>query len=392
VTDFEPGLAARLDRRAARGWPRMTVALAAAGCALIVVGVVAFGGADLGEGGLDGDAARLPGTLLSLAVAAGGFFLVARAPSAPLRTAGVVASALGVPAALIFVSFDEGSLLPFSPETVLIGSTAAWGLSYRFGPGRGRTFYLGAALVGGWLAILELIESVFSYPFFAIEGFFEGLTRDLEGGFTTVPTPSFPGATPTSFPRFTVPIGDGAPSPELPSGLGRVTDVPDATTIAILSLLFGITYVLVGRWLDRRGFAGEATPFAFAGVVALFVGIAAFSEDIDAAGAGLLFVVVGLLLAAYGASAGRRGTTWWGGGAVFVGAFVIVGDAAGDSERGFGALAVVLGAGAVALAHAIARSTREPADDEPGPSFGAQPSGVSSQRPLPLDGGGVGRG
>ena len=78
---------------------------------------------------------------------------------------------------------------------------------------------------------------------------------------------------------------------------------------------------------------------------------------------------------------------------MFVGVFLIAGDAGGDSARTFGVVAIVFGAGVVALAHVLARSTGEPADDQPGPSFGGlQPSGDSVQRPLPVDGGGDGLG
>jgi hypothetical protein len=354
---------ARLDRRVARAWPRLTITLAAAGCGLIVFGVLAFGVADLGDGGLSGGASQLPGVMLSL----------------------------GVPATLFFMTFDDSALPPFSIDLVLLGSTAAWVMSYVAGPGKGRLFYLGAALLGAWLTMLELVESVFSFPFSSIGGFFDELSGVSRGLGSTSSTLLPPFTVPGS-PTVTIPGIPPTPIDLLPS---RFTHVPDPGSICMLSVVFGIGYLITARALDRRGQAGRATPFTFAGIVALFVGIAVgfLGLELEASVAGAAFIVAGVLVATHGAGTARRGTTWAGGAAVFVGVVLIAGDAAGESARTFGIVAIVFGLGVVALAHVLARSTGEPADDAPGPSFGGlQPSGGSVHRPLPVEGGGDGLG
>ena len=55
----------------------------------------------------------------------------------PLATAGTVAAALGVPAFMFFVTFDENGLPPYNTEAILIVSTAVWLGTYVVGPGQG---------------------------------------------------------------------------------------------------------------------------------------------------------------------------------------------------------------------------------------------------------------
>jgi hypothetical protein len=381
------------DRIHARATPRFAVTMAAAGCAAIVVGVLGLGGNELGDPGLDGTAAKLPGAALALAVTVGGLLVVRRNPSPALRAAGIVAATLGVPATVLFLTFSEGSFPPFSFDLVLVASTGVWFALYRLGPGRDHAFYLGAALVGAWLAVLELTESVLSFPFRAIGGFFEGFARILEEPVISVPQPrssipDIPSLTIPDLPSITIPPITGIDG----FGTGRSLDVPDPATIAVLSLLFGAGYLLAMRVLDSRGQVGRATPFAFAGVAATLLGLIALSTEIEEAALGALFVVVGGVVAALGAWVGRRGTTWAGGVGIGAGIVLVAGDLAGDSARTFGACAIVMGIGAVIAAHAIGRSTGEPADDEPGPSFAHYASGGSSQRPEPVEGGGDGLG
>ncbi len=83
----------------------------------------------------------------------------------PLATAGVVASATGIPPLLFFLTVDVNDLPPYSTEAILYVSTLAWFACWAVGPGKGRPFYLGAALVGFFLSVLQVVEGVFDSPF-----------------------------------------------------------------------------------------------------------------------------------------------------------------------------------------------------------------------------------
>ena len=138
-----------------------------------------------------------------------------------------------------------------------------------------------------WLSLLQLTEKVFTAPFDSFVAFTDATV------------------TPTFDPETGAVIDD--------SSFGQVVrDAPDPTTIGLISLGLGIGFLLVGRWLDRNGQHGAATPFAVAGLPCLVVGVGALAPDLEASGTGLLMVVIGLALAYHGASVWRRATTWLG--------------------------------------------------------------------------------
>lgn len=313
----------RLGPRAARRpLPRLTIALAAAGCALAVVGALVVGGDRLG-GDEGDDGSQLPGILLTAAVVAVGFALLARARTGPLATAGAVAAALGVPPLLFFLTFDEGSFPPYSTDTILFVSTAVWAVSFAAGPGRGRPLFLGAAAIGLWMAILQATESVFDFPF----GLFDlAAARALDDtGFETEFEP----------------------------------DTPDLRNIGILSLAFAAAYLVLARRWDRRGFAGAATPLTAAALVIIPVGLLTLANELEALGTGLLTTVVGAAVAAHGASVGRRATTWLGAVGVAFGVLTVVGELVEEATPG-GLVLMAVGAGLVVAADAIRRATGEP--------------------------------
>jgi hypothetical protein len=313
ATSFLDSLGARSRRRAE---PRPSIAIAGAGCALAVLGVLIVAG---DTGTTDGDFNRVPGILLSALVVAAGYVTLTATRQGPVATAGAAAAALGVPPLMFFLTFDEGSSPPYSTEGILIVSTLVWLATYAIGPGRGRPFFLGAGLVGAWLSVLQLTENVFDAPFV-----FVGVTASSDGGFD-----------------------------------GPTIDVPDPTTIALLSLAFGLGYLVLCRWLDRRGHHGTATPFALATLPTLFVGVVAMADDLEQAGTGLLALLVGAALAYHGATVGRRATAWVGGGATALGAAVFLGDMTDDATVG-GMLFLAAGIALVAAAHAVAAALNEP--------------------------------
>ena len=311
----------RLGPRARRrAVPRLTIALAAGGCALVVLGALTVGGDGLGGDG--GDPSQLPGLLASGAVVAGGFVLLSRFPSGPLATGGAVAVVFGIPLVLFFLTFDENTLPPYSTETILFGSTAAWAAAYAVGPARGRPLFLGAAGIGLWATLLQLTEGVFDFPFDAVNTFGVGFEDD----------------------RF---------------GQSFRPDAPDPATVGLLSLLVAAGYLLLARRWDRQRFAGAATPLTAAALAIIPFGIGFLAGDLEAVGTGLLTSAIGIVVAAHGADVGRRATTWLGGAGAAIGVLIVVTDVVDEATPG-GLLLMLLGAGAIAGAEALRRATNEP--------------------------------
>ena len=322
-----PPLLARLGARTRRrAQPRASVALAGAGCGLVVAGalVLSIEGATNGGGGFN----RWPGLLLTALVAVSGVLVQRLAPRAPLATAGTVAVVLAVPACITFATLDPGGLTPISPEPILILSTLVYGSLYVTGPGRGRPAYLGAAAVGLWATVLQVAEGAFDVP-----GRLLGIFL-----FPVFPFPYLFGL------GFEAEYGDG----EL---VGRPLgfDAFDPATAGFLSLAIGVGFVLLSRRLDRQGFAGAATPLLVAAVPALQSAVFLLADELEAAGTGLLVIAIGVGLLVHGASVGRRATTWVGALLASGGVVPIVVDATDDAGV-VGVLLLFAGAGFVALA------------------------------------------
>jgi hypothetical protein len=321
-----------------RAEPRASIAIAGAGCALGVLGVMIVAG---DTGASDGDFNRAPGILLSALVVAAGFFVLTSMREGPLATAGAAAAALGVPPLMFFLTFDQDGFPPYSTDGILIVSTVVWLATYAVGPGRGRPFFLGAGLIGLWFTVLQLTENLFDTPF--------GMMGPFGGGFQSTSSDYMIGGSGM----------DGAPEPFLPPGMnGPRFDIPDPTTLGLLSLGLGITFLVICRWLDTRGHHGAATPFAFATLPTLYTGATFLIEDLEQAGTGLLVMVLGGALAWHGASMGRRITAWTGGAAAAIGAAVFLSDMTDDATVG-GMLFIAAGIGLVAAAHAVASALGE---------------------------------
>jgi hypothetical protein len=339
TTSFLDSLGERTRRRAE---PRTSIAIAGAGCALGILGVLIVAG-DTGVDDSSGDFNQLPGIVLSALVVAAGFFVLATAREGAMATGGTVAAALGVPPLMFFLTFDENSFAPYSAEGILIVSTVVWLGAYLVGPGRGRPFFLGSGLIALWLTVLQLTEKVFDVPFSPWSWFFFG-------------TPTFE-STGSEIDPTTGEIIGGDFSGD---GFGPSFHSPDPATIGMLSLGLGVAFLVCGRLLDKGGRHGAATPFAFAALPCLTIGVIALAPDLEAAGSGLLMVAIGLALAYLGATVWRRATTWIGGGVAALGLAVFLGDMAGDSATTAGMLFIAGGIGLVFAGHAIAVALTEP--------------------------------
>jgi hypothetical protein len=343
------GFLARLGAWAGRrAEPRLWISLAGAGCALAVAGVVIISGdAQVGEEGFS-DGSRLPGIILCLVVAAGGYALLHWFAETPAATAGVTAIALAVPPFFYFLTFDADGTPPWSAEGILALSALAWLVSYVMGPARGRPLLLGAGLVAVVLLAFQFAEEPFS------------------AGFEATFVDESPFAPEEPFP------GDGQVTSE--------GEEPDPTTLGIISLVFGAAYLVAARLLDRRGFAGTATPFVVASLAAIPAGIAFLGDDLEAAGAGAAAIVAGLVVAWLGARSGRRASTVIGAGGMALGIVLIIADAMEESSPTSIGIALLVAGGAVALgAQILHMQTGESPQMAPGPSVFGRPGPPAGQ-------------
>jgi hypothetical protein len=307
--------------------PRLGVSVAGVGVAVAVIGVLVWGGdylAGSGSGaGGPSDSHRLLGIALSLVTIAIGYALAIGTRSGPLATAGVAASALGIPVLLGFLTFTAhpSSGPPFSFDAVVLVSVAIWLLSYAVVPGtRGHGFYLGLASTLMWIYVIDKAEPAAFSPLRIARSF-------------------------------------------LPAGLGFDVRTPDWGTVSLLSFLFGLGYYAIMAIMDRVGRSGAAVPLAVSGFLATSAGIAAAAPGVHAKGTGALLVVVGAALAAVGARSVRRFTTWVWAAAVGVGVVVLIADTLRDNTSGAGVTLIVCGVVLVAAGHVVSRLLRERPDD-----------------------------
>ena len=337
-TGFLDSLGPRALRRAE---PRASIAMAAAGCALGIVGVLIVSG-DTGFSDGDGDVNKVPGIVLCALVVAAGYFLMASVQRGAIATAGAVAAAIGVPPLMFFLTVDQNSFPPHSTEAILIVPTLVWLGTYCAGPGRGRPLFLGAGLLGLWASLLQLTEKLFDTPFIIFGSF--ATSFDDTGGFNQEFSP----------------------------------DYPSPTNIGLISLLLGVAYLFGARTLDRGGRHGAATPFALAALPTLILGTIFLADDLQSEGTGLLLLIIGIGLAHHGATTYRRATTWIGGALTAIGAATFLADMTDDATTG-GMLFLAAGIAIVAAGHAFGVATHEA--DEMTITVGGPPLAIAEDGP-----------
>lgn len=247
-----------------------------------------------------------------------------------------------MPVLLGFLSYDTAhaghSGPPFSLDAVVLVSVLVWLVSYLAVPGaRGHSFYLGLAALTIWPYVLDKAEPMT----FSLIGFL----RVFAAGSQI---------------------------------LGRSGGGPDWTTVAAISLLFGLGYYLVAFLLDRGGRRGPGAAFAVGGVLATATGIAAAAVHLHAIGTGIVLIVLGLILAGFGARGGRRFTTWTWSAGVGLGVLVIIGKLARNNNAAAGAALIATGVVVVLGGHLLAGALHEP-DDLAAPAPDARPN--SEPRP-----------
>jgi hypothetical protein len=324
-------LGARATRRPA---PRFGVTLTGVGVVLVVAGIVVWGFTYVfdgvrnslfsGEGAGGSDSRHFLGFALALILVAIGYALVVLARTGPLVTAGVAATALGIPVAMQFATLDLSGGQAGNTDAIVWVSVIAYLISYFFVRGaRGHTFYLGLSALLVWeYAVAKAGPDT------------QAITSAAVGSVT-----------------------------------GNATAVPslDTETIAAVSLIFAIAYYLTAWYLDRTGRRGMALPFVVVGIPAMLVGIGALAPDTKQLGTGIILLLVGIVLSRYGAAYERRFTAWFwalvsaGGAVTILAKFATAGTSVGIGM-------IVLGVVFAAVGWFAAKALNEPDDMATAPS------------------------
>jgi len=222
----------------------------------------------------------------------------------PLATAGVVASALGVPTALVFITLDFTGGDPINVDAVFVVSIVVWLISYAAIPGaRGHGFYLGLGALALWIYLIIKISP--SLPTLPAELFAR----------------SFIGA-------------DAFGGPDPTKDLGSLT----AMSFVLGAALYAIVFLL-----DRAGHRGAGTPLAFAAFPITVGGFLFASNDFGQTGEGITLLLVGFVLVLLGARSKRRFTTWRWGLGMLVGVFLLIAKASPDNDTAAGLLFILCG-------------------------------------------------
>jgi hypothetical protein len=309
------------ERLIRRPEPRFGVAVAGAGAALTLLGVLVWGGDYFAHAGSPSTGRNVLGAALAAVVAIVGYLLAIAMRRGPLVTAGVVAGGIGVPLALGFATLDLTSLsdgLPVNFDVIFWISVVVWVASYAIVPGmRGHTFFV-FLVANGFLAYV-LLKSV------------SNATSTLQ----------------------------------IVGGSGLAPRVGGNGTVAAVGLIFGLGYYLVAYLLDRTGRHGPATGLLYPAFTATATGIIAWSPDLHLIGSGIVTIVVGGIVCWYGGRFGRRVTCFVGAGAVTLGIGLLVAKAVQNDGTKVGVTFTIVGVLVVAAAAAIAAATREPDDMDP---------------------------
>jgi len=309
------------ERLTRRPEPRSAVALAGAGAAMILIGIVIWGGTYFGQG-ISGESfggssdRKLLGAGLGALVTVLGYAAVILRRRGPLATAGIVAAGLGLPVTLAFLTLDFGQFsggLPINFDAVFWISAIVWIATYLLVPGaQGHTFFVFLFADGFYTYVLSKNTSSVSVQIFTRNG------------------------------------------PHL-GGFG---------TIAAISLIFGLGYYLVAFLLDRTGRYGPATGLLYPAFSATALGIIAWSPDLHLLGSGIVTILVGLVVCAYGGSFGRRLTCFIGAAAVALGVSLLIEKATDDGDVA-GISFILVGCAVVAAAVLVAALFAERDDMDP---------------------------
>jgi uncharacterized membrane protein len=148
---------------------------------------------------------------------------------------------------------------------------------------------------------------------------------------------------------------------------GTETNFSGLDSLGAVSLVFGLVYLGVAAFLDRRELTGIATPAVLAALLALITSIPLFGHSFGTKGIGIYTIVLGLLVCAFGATSARRFSTWLGGLAVLEGFGALIIDSV-HSANSRGTTLIVVGAALIALAAVLTNAWHEPDETIAAPS------------------------
>ena len=356
----------RLGPRAARRMtPRVGIALAGAGALIAMGGAIGIGGDQLTND--DGDIQRVPGIAIALVLIAAGFALLHALRTGPLSTAGAVAVAVGIPMLVFFATVNDDSFPFFAFDALLLISAVAWLAVHLIGPGRGRLVFLVLALLAAPLFVMEQVEDISSVPESIGQGFSEMFgSASVSSGSGSSEDFTFDENGELVFPE------DGFVEEDLlGEDAGFEADLPDATNLGVIAVVFGLVYALGSHLLTRRGYDGTASPLGAIGAGLLVIGVALLNDDLQDVGSGLVLVVLGFGVLVVGAVGARRFTAWFGAAMVAQGVIVLTGEILGDGSSTLtSSLAYLLvGVGVVCVAHLVTTFLAEPDEEDEVRSF-----------------------
>jgi hypothetical protein len=323
------GLAARLGWRVERRpRPGFAHVLGAAAGAFVVVGVVAF----VAE--VDDQDPTAPGVIFTLLLVAVAVLAGVRT-AGPLRAACVTALVFAVPLLWFFAFFGANDFGKGELRAVYLLTLVGYAVLYLSMWTKGRAIFLAGALLvfASWAAFEVADSSSGVVPF--------------QSEITSSGSSSFGGS----------------------SSFTTEDDTTDAT--AAVALVIGLAFLGAGAALDRRGYAGAATPFVAVGALETLAGAIVLGGNDSLLLGGLLAIAAGAVVGLVGGHGDRRrATTWIGVLAVFGGCVAVISDIAPSSAAGVGGIAfgfaLVLGCIAWWLAPVLGEP--EDGDDRPRPT------------------------
>jgi hypothetical protein len=179
-------------------------------------------------------------------------------------------------------------------------------------------------------------------------------------------------------------FGLGGSSSSSTTSFSSDRDTTDGSAAA--ALIVGLVFLGAGAALDRRGYAGAATPFVAVGAFETLAGAIILGGNDSLLLGGLLAIAAGAAVGLVGGHGDRRrATSWIGVLAVFGGCAAVIGDIAPDSAAAVGGIAfgfaLILGSIAWWLAPVLGEP--DDGDDAPPPTAPLGGSAEGARGSLP---------
>lgn len=337
---------------------------------------------------------RVAGLALSLLVLVVGCVLSAVSLGRATSAAGVVLSA-GAVLPLAFLLTNDPEAIDDESDFLVAAlvAVAFWLVLFALGPNRGHGLFLGLALFMLWSGALSQTDPS---PFF---WGFEPASRPVELR-TEIPADRIPDVRP--MPEFRAPDFEPAPLPDFPTSPDprvepqrppeprviepqpppgfRFRPPPPPTTDttgpeqaaarpqliasqgvefeeeprppvagAVVSILFGLSYLLLAALFDASRLWRPASATFLVGVVALVVGTFLLGPRYGATVAGGVAIALAALVVGAGVVAGRRAVAWVGAAGLALGMIAVVSSVFDDSPGAAAACLLVVGAAVVTL-------------------------------------------